>query len=113
MQLHGIPNCDTMKKARALLANAGIAHQFIDFKKQPPSVLQIKDWAAQVGWEALLNKAGTTWRGLDEAQRALAVDEAGALALMATKPSLIKRPVTVWPDGRVCVGLAALQQALG
>lgn len=110
MQLHGIPNCDTVKKARAWLTEQGRAHDFVDFKKQAPTVPLLKTWSAQVGWEKLLNRAGTTWRQLDEAQKALAVDEAGALALMATQPSLIKRPVVVWDDGAVTVGLPALQE---
>jgi Spx/MgsR family transcriptional regulator len=109
MQLYGIPNCDTVKKARAWLAEQGIPHQFIDFKKQAPTVALLKTWSAQTGWEKLLNRAGTTWRQLDEATQQLAVDEAGALALMATQPSLIKRPVAEWPDGQVSVGLPALQ----
>lgn len=109
MRLYGIPNCDTVKKARAWLGEQGLAHEFIDFKKQAPSVALLKTWAAKAGWERLLNRTGTTWRQLDEAQRELAVDEAGALALMATAPSLIKRPVAEWPDGRVTVGFPDLQ----
>lgn len=109
MQLYGIPNCDTVKKARALLNEAGVAHDFIDFKKQAPSLALLRGWAQAVGWPTLLNKAGTTWKKLDAAQQALAVDEAGALALMATQSSLIKRPVAVWDDGTVSVGLPALQ----
>ena len=113
MQLHGIPNCDSVKKARALLREAGVAHDFIDFKKQAPTQALLRTWAAQAGWQVLLNRAGTTWRQLDDAQRALAIDEAGALALMATHPSLIKRPVAAWADGTLSVGLPALQQKLG
>lgn len=109
MQLYGIPNCDTVKKARVWLTEQGIAHDFIDFKKQAPTLALLKTWAAQVGWQKLLNRAGTTWRQLDAAQQELAVDEAGALALMATSPSLIKRPVAVWSDGRVSVGFPDLQ----
>ena len=109
MQLYGIPNCDTVKKARAWLDQAGIAHDFIDFKKQPPTVSLLQAWARLVGWQPLLNRAGTTWRKLAPVQQELAVDEAGALALMATQSSLIKRPVAVWPDGAVTVGLPALQ----
>lgn len=109
MQLYGIPHCDTVKKARAWLTEQGLAHTFVDFKKQPPNVAQLHGWARQVPWTSLLNRAGTTWRQLDAAQHALAVDEAGAVALMATQPSLIKRPVAEWPDGRVTVGLPALQ----
>jgi len=109
MQLYGIPNCDTVKKARAWLDQAGLAHEFIDFKKQPPTVSQLQTWARKVGWEPLLNRAGTTWRKLEPVQQELAVDEPGALALMATQSSLIKRPVAVWPDGSITVGLPALQ----
>jgi arsenate reductase (glutaredoxin) len=109
MQLYGIPNCDTVKKARAWLDQAGIAHEFIDFKKQPPTVPQLQGWARRVAWETLLNRAGTTWRNLEPVQQELAVDEAGALALMATQSSLIKRPVAVWPNGSITVGLPALQ----
>ncbi len=112
MQLYGIPNCDTVKKARAALNEAGVAHDFIDFKKQPPTVPLLKTWAKAVGWTSLLNKAGTTWKKLDAAQQALAIDEAGALALMATQSSLIKRPVVVWDDGSITVGLPALQEKL-
>ncbi|MBB5206078.1 Spx/MgsR family transcriptional regulator [Inhella inkyongensis] len=102
-----------MKKARAWLAQAGVAHEFIDFKKQAPGVQQLKAWAAQSGWELLLNRAGTTWRKLDAATQGLASDEAGALALMATHPSLIKRPVVEWEDGRLSVGFKPEQfQAL-
>lgn len=113
MQLYGIPNCDTVKKARAWLDQQGIAHQFIDFKKQPASVAQLRTWAQAAGWQTLLNRAGTTWRKLDEAQQQLAVDEAGAVALMATQSSLIKRPVAAWPDGSITVGLPALQAKAG
>lgn len=104
LRLYGIPNCDTVKKARAWLAEAGVEYQFVDFKKDAPSVGQLKAWAKQVGWELLLNRAGTTWRKLDAATQSLAVDEAGAVALMATQSSVIKRPVVDWGDGRLSVG---------
>jgi arsenate reductase (glutaredoxin) len=109
MNLYGIPNCDTVKKARAWLQETGQPHTFVDFKKNPPTVPQLQAWAQAVGWQTLLNKASSTWRGLDEAQQALALDQAGAVALMATHSSLIKRPVAQWPDGRITVGLQALQ----
>lgn len=109
MRLYGTPNCDTVKKARAWLTEQGLAHQFIDFKKQAPTLDPLRAWARQAGWQTLLNRAGTTWKKLPEAEQALAVHEAGALALMATHSSLIKRPVAEWPDGAVTVGLPALQ----
>jgi arsenate reductase len=109
MQLFGIPNCDSVKKARAFLQQQAIAHEFVDFKRQPPSLAQLKDWAQHAGWDTLLNRAGSTWRQLSEAERELAVDESGALALMATHPSLIKRPLVAWAHGALTVGLPALQ----
>lgn len=104
LRLYGIPNCDTVKKARAWLSDSGVDYQFVDFKKDAPTVPLLKAWARQVGWETLLNRAGTTWRKLDEATQAQAVDEAGAVALMAAQASVIKRPVVDWGDGRLSVG---------
>ncbi|MEQ7873442.1 ArsC/Spx/MgsR family protein [Sphingomonas sp. ASV193] len=86
--LHGIANCDTVKKARTALPDAA----FRDFKKQAPSGAELARWADAVGWEALLNRKGTTFRALSEADRA-GLDRDRALALMEAQPSLIKRPV--------------------
>jgi arsenate reductase (glutaredoxin) len=101
--VYGIPNCDTVKKARAWLDGNGVAYRFHDFKKAgvPPDRLQ--DWSRAVGWEKLLNRQGTTWRKLDPAVQAGAADEAGARQLMLAQPSIIKRPVVEWP-GRTTVG---------
>jgi len=112
LRLYGISNCDTVKRARAWLLAAGFDHQFIDFKQEAPSVALLKHWAGQQPWETLLNRAGTTWRKLGAAEQALAIDEAGALALMATHPSLIKRPVVDWGEGRLSVGFKEPQFAL-
>lgn len=90
--LYGIPNCDTVKKARAWLNARGIDHAFHDSKKAGIDVVTLRSWAGEVGWDRLLNRAGTTFRKLDEAERA-DLDEAKAIALMASHPSLIKRPV--------------------
>jgi len=90
--LYGIPNCDTMKKARTWLDNAGVAYVFHDYKKQGIDAKILSGWAAKVGWEILLNKAGTTFRGLDEGQKA-DLSEKKAIALMVEKPGMIKRPV--------------------
>lgn len=92
LKLHGIPNCDTVKKARAWLDSQGIPYAFRDYKKAPPAPDELADWAAQLGWEKLLNKAGTTFRKLPEADKAN-IDQAKAIALMVANPSLIKRPV--------------------
>jgi arsenate reductase len=90
--LYGIPNCDTMKKARTWLEAAGVAYAFHDYKRAGAPADRLATWAEEVGWEALLNRAGTTFRGLPEADKA-DLDAARALALMAAHPSLIRRPV--------------------
>jgi len=92
LTLHGIPNCDTVKKARTWLEGQGIAYDFRDYKKMPPAPEELKGWVDQVGWEVLLNKAGTTFRKLSDAERA-DLDEAKAIAIMMANPSVIKRPV--------------------
>jgi len=102
--LYGIPNCDTVKKARAWLAEHGVAYEFHDFKKAGVPADHMRAWIQAVGWEKLLNRAGTTWRKLDEATQASAVDAASAAALMQAQASVIKRPVVEWADGRVTVG---------
>jgi Spx/MgsR family transcriptional regulator len=90
--LHGIRNCDTVKKARLWLEGQGVEHAFHDFKTQGVSDEQLACWSGAVGWEKLLNRAGTTFRKLPEAERAdLSQDK--ALALMKAAPSMIKRPV--------------------
>ena len=106
MKLHGIVNCDTVKKARVWLAARGIAYQWVDFRKAPPAIGDLARWCRAVGWETLLNRRGTTWRALDDAAKAAVVDERSAIALMATKPTLIKRPV-VEAAGDVIVGFSA------
>ncbi len=90
--LHGIKACDTMKKARAWLDGHGIAYAFHDYKVAGVERAALEGWARQVGWDRLLNRAGTTFRKLPEADK-LGLDEAKALALMAAKPTMIKRPV--------------------
>jgi arsenate reductase len=100
--LHGIKNCDTMKKARAWLDARGIAYAFHDYKVAGIDHATLAAWAAQVGWEALLNRAGTTFRKLPEAERE-GLDEARAIALMLAHPSAIRRPVLT-RDGTILVG---------
>lgn len=106
--VYGIPNCDSVKRARAWLAERAQPAQFHDFKKQglPPDRLDA--WLQAAGWEKLLNRQGTTWRKLPPQQQAAVVDSASARALMLAQPSVIKRPVIEWPDGRITVGLQAL-----
>ncbi|ODS91904.1 MAG: arsenate reductase [Comamonas sp. SCN 65-56] len=102
--LYGIVNCDTVKKARAWLAAQGVTYVFHDFKKSGVSAEQLVRWSQAVGWQALLNRRGTTWRGLDAAAQVGAQDEASACALMQEHTSLIKRPVVEWEAGSVSVG---------
>lgn len=105
MKLYGIPNCDTVKKARAWLAAHAREVAFHDFKKQGVDADWLREVAAQTGWQALLNTRGTTWRRLPEAERAAVTDEASAIALMVTQPSLIRRPV-LERNGRYHLGFA-------
>lgn len=102
--VYGIPQCETVKKARAWLADHGRPHAFHDFKRQGVPTARLDAWMAALGWEALLNRRGTTWRRLDEATRARVVDEASARALMLAQPSVIRRPVVEWSDGSVTAG---------
>lgn len=90
--LYGIPNCDTIKKARKWLKDNGKDYSFHDYKKQGVPEKELRSWVKQLGWETLLNKRGTTWRKLDEATKA-SVDEASAIQIMLDNPSIIKRPV--------------------
>jgi arsenate reductase (glutaredoxin) len=101
--VYGIPNCDTVKKARAWLDAHGVPYRFHDFKKAGVPPDRLAAWTQEVGWEKLLNRQGTTWRKLDPAVQAQAIDVAGASALMLAQPSVIKRPVVEWP-GRTSVG---------
>ena len=92
LDLYGIPNCDTMKKARAWLDAHGIAYRFHDYKVEGVDRARLTAWAKVVGWATLLNRAGTTFRKLPEASKEN-IDERKALALMLEQPSMIKRPV--------------------
>ncbi len=95
--LHGIPNCDQVKKARVWLDRQQVAHQFHDFKKHGVDRTMIEKWLQQIPWETLLNRKGTTWRTLPEARRALITDADNAMALMIEAPTIIKRPILTTP----------------
>ncbi|MEJ2576122.1 MAG: ArsC family reductase [Gammaproteobacteria bacterium] len=107
--LYGIPNCDSMKKARAWLAEHQVDYRFHDYKQLGIDEASLRRWAGAVGWEALLNRRGTTWRRLPGGVRET-IDEASALRLMAERPALIKRPV-LEVDGAVHVGFDAERYA--
>ena len=92
IKIYGIPNCDTMKKARRWLDANGLDYEFHDYKKLGVPENRLKTWVRQAGWETVLNKRGTTWRKLDESTRA-AISDASAIDIMLENPSIIKRPV--------------------
>jgi arsenate reductase len=100
--IYGIKNCDTMKKARAWLDGRKVAYDFHDYKAKGIDRARLEEWAGEVGWETLLNRAGTTFKKLPDADRE-GVTEKKALALMLAQPSMIKRPV-LDVDGTLLVG---------
>lgn len=104
IKVYGIPNCDTVKKARAWLEASGRSHEFHDFKKQGVPQDRLQAWLAGPGWEKLLNRKGTTWRKLDASVQQGVTDARGAARLMQAEPSVIKRPVVEWTDGAITVG---------
>lgn len=105
--LYGIPNCDTVKKARAWLDQRGVAYAFHDYKKAGVDEAALRDWVARLGWEKLLNRAGTTFRKLPEEAKA-GLDAEKAIGLMLANPSAIKRPVAMEGD-TLLVGFDAAQ----
>ena len=109
--VYGIPNCDSVKRARAWLTLQGLSYQFHDFKKLGVPVAELSHWLAELGWEQVLNRSGTTWRKQDEAARAGVTDAASAAVLMQAEPSVIKRPLVRWADGRLSVGFSPEQFA--
>lgn len=100
--INGIRNCDTMKKAFAWLDEHHVAYRFHDYKKEGVDPAQLAHWCEIAGWETLLNRRGTTFRKLPDADKA-DLDESRAIALMVEQPSMIKRPVLEYPGG-VLVG---------
>ncbi len=105
--LYGIPNCDTVKKARTWLTAHGVEHSFHDFKKQGVPAARLDQWLQAAGWEKLINRKGNTWRQLDETTRNGVSDAASARALALEHASVIKRPVVEWADGAITVGFDA------
>lgn len=107
VRVFGIPNCDTVKKARAWLTDNGVVHTFHDFKKLGVPADQLPLWISAVGWGKLVNRKGTTWRQLDATTQAGVADGPSASALMLEHPSVVKRPVVVWANGAITVGFDA------
>jgi arsenate reductase len=96
--LYGIPNCDTVKKARVWLEGRGIAYAFHDYKKAGAQAGKLAEWCAAAGWDKVLNRAGTTFRKLPDADKT-DLDAGKAVALMVANPSCIKRPIVEHPGG--------------
>jgi len=101
LEVYGIRNCDTVRKALAWLDENGVAYRFHDFKKEALTAATLDGWLRAVGWESLLNRKGTTWRGLPENVRA-GIDARAARALMLENPSIIRRPVVVRGNEVAC-----------
>lgn len=93
MKMYGIPNCNTVKKARSFLEAQGIAYEFHDFKKHGVPEAQLAQWLKQLGWQKLLKKTGPTWGQLPDDIKNAIKDDASALALMLDKPNVIRRPL--------------------
>jgi arsenate reductase len=106
IQLYGIPNCDTVKKARDWLTAQGVEYSFHDFKKQGVPTELLPAWLKAVGRDTLINKRGPTWRNLGPEVHSSVVDDASAIAVMQTNSSVIKRPVVLWRDGAITVGFS-------
>ena len=107
IRVYGIPNCDTVKKARSWLSEQGLAYEFHDFKKQGVPADKLALWIESVDWEKLTNRQGTTWRKLEPEIQASVVDAASATCVLLDHASVIKRPVVEWSDGRISVGFKA------
>jgi arsenate reductase len=110
LAIYGIKNCDTMKKARAWLDEYGVAYAFHDYKTAGLERERLQRWCRQVGWEALLNRGGMTFRKLPENDKQ-GLDAGKAMALMLAQPSLIKRPVLELGGGKLLVGFKPEQYA--
>ena len=95
LKLYGIPNCSTVKKARAWLEAHEVAYEFHDFRKQGIDAATLENWLQQQPWEKFVNRAGMTWRNLSDVDKSLVNDNASAIRLMTAKPAVIKRPVAI------------------
>lgn len=105
--MYGIKNCDTVKKARNALTASGIDYRFHDYRADGLDAALLQHFIDRLGYEALLNTRGTTWRRLPEAERAAIKDAASASAVMLAQPAIIKRPLLAAPDGSLLPGYSA------
>lgn len=104
MKIYGIPNCNTVKKTLDQFKQHQIDYEFHDFKKLGITEAKLEEWAVQLGWEALINKKGTTWRALDTDLQQSINSKANAFRLMQEKASVIKRPVVETASGKIILG---------
>lgn len=111
MKVYGIKNCDTMKKTFAFLEEKGFSYEFIDYKKQAPSIELLKRFLTKTTLEHLVNRQGTTFKKLEEAQKAAALQLSTALPLLMAQPSMIKRPLIEYADGSITLGFLPEQIA--
>ena len=107
IRLYGIRNCDTVQRARQWLTAHAATYEFHDLAKAGVPVDRLQGWVQALGWQAVLNRKGSTWRKLDETTRAGVVDAVTSVAVLRLNPSLIKRPVVEWLDGRCSLGFDA------
>ncbi|WP_018985772.1 ArsC family reductase [Methylophilus methylotrophus] len=111
MKLYGIPNCNTVKKARDWLEEHAIAYEFHDFKKLGLDTATAQSWLQQYPWEKLVNRSGMTWRNLSDTEKNTVVDASSAQVLMQEKTSVIKRPVMVKNDKIIALGFNETEYA--
>jgi len=104
LRVYGIKNCNTMKKTFDFLESEGIAYEFIDYKKHAPDKALLTKFSDKVGFEALVNKRGTTYRKLEEKEKTLLEGQEKGLVLLTEKSSMIKRPIVEFPDGGLVLG---------
>ncbi|EPR3707532.1 ArsC family reductase [Providencia stuartii] len=105
--MYGIKNCDTIKKARRYLEDNGINYQFHDYRVEGIDDALLSTFIAQLGWKVLVNKRGTTWRKLSDAEKNAVVDAESAKKVLLAEPAMIKRPILVSADNRYLVGFSA------
>jgi Spx/MgsR family transcriptional regulator len=104
VKVYGIKNCDTMKKTFAFLEENGLSYEFIDYKKQSPSADLLRNFLSKTSLETLVNRQGTTYKKLEDAQKDAVLQESTALPILTAQPSMIKRPLIEYADGSVTLG---------
>ena len=109
LKVYGIKNCDTMKKTFSFLEGRGISFEFIDYKKQAPSVELLQEFLTKTTLESLINRQGTTYKKLDEEQKEALKSKSTALSILMSQPSMLKRPLISYPDGSLTLGFVVDQ----